>query len=294
MCGREMSYGRGNGTRRSSEPQRRASWKHLASRWLGVCALAYAVLACSSRASAQSSGTATPSGGYDTLIQQASDAYGAKHFEQARDLFEQAHVLQPSARTFRGLGIAAFALNQYSQARPELEAALVDARKPLPREQRREVTDILNWMTQSLGTLRLELAPPHAFARIDDRAASNGTSLLELGEHQLVVQATGFNAREQLFVLDRDRPLTLRVELQPETQAPVATGPAPNLAPAAVLRSPEPPRDALASESPSVFGRWWFWTIAGVVVASTVVTVWAVTHQPEPRALPQGIRLSTR
>jgi hypothetical protein len=293
MCGQEMSYVRGNGTRWSSESPTGASWKHLVSRWLGVCVLACAALVCSGHASAQGSVTATPSGDYETLIQQASDAYGAKHFEQARDLFEQAHVLQPSARTFRGLGIAAFALNHYSQARPELEAALVDARKPLPRDQRREVTDILSWMNQSLGTLRLELAPPHAFARIDDRAASSGTNLLELGEHQLVVQATGFSAREQTFLLERDHPLALRVELQHEALAPVASAPEPNLAPAAIPLSSQPQRNDVASESTSVFGRWWFWTIAGVVVASSVVTVWAVTHQPGPRALPQGIRLST-
>jgi hypothetical protein len=261
-----------------------------------ACALGCAAaLTSAGRASAQSGVTATPSGDYDRLIQQASDAYGAKHYEHARDLFEQAHVLQPSARTFRGLGIAAFALNRYAQARPELEASLVDARKPLPREQRREVTDILNWMKQSLGTLRLELAPPHALALIDDQAATAGTNLLELGEHQLVVRASGYTQREQAFLLERDHPLTLRVELQPETQTTFASAsaPEPNLAPDAVPITLQPRRDASPSDSSSVFSRWWFWTIAGVVVASTVMTVWAVTYQPDPRSLPRGIGLST-
>jgi hypothetical protein len=250
-------------------------------------------MASSSRASAQTSESATASSDYEQLIQQASEAYTAKQYERARDLFEQAHVLQPSARTFRGLGIAAFALNRYSQARPELEASLVDTRKPLPREQRREVTDILNWMQQSVGTLRLELAPPHALALIDDQAATAGTNLLDLGEHFLVVRASGYKTREQTFSLERDHPLTLRVELDQDVQVPVARGPEPNLAPGGLPFATEPRRDE-APESPSVFGRWWFWTIAGVVVASTVLTVLAVTHQPDPHSLPQGIRLSTQ
>jgi len=290
-----MSYARGKGTRGRSNPA--CVWKHLASAWLLACALGCAAaLTSGGRALAQSGVTATPSGDYDRLIQQASDAYGTKNYEHARDLFEQAHVLQPSARTFRGLGIAAFALNRYAQARPELEASLVDARKPLPREQRREVTDILNWMKQSLGTLRLELAPPHALALIDDQAATAGTNLLELGEHQLVVRASGYTQREQAFLLEREHPLTLRVELQQDARALVsasASAPEPNLAPAAVPISLQPRRDEAPSDSTSVFSRWWFWTIAGVVVASTVVTVWAVTYQPDPRSLPQGIRLST-
>jgi hypothetical protein len=291
MCGREMSYAWGKGECGSieSRPARIGSRKHLA-RLLAACALCCAAEAANSTsAGAQARETAAPASDYDTLIQQASDAYRAKHFEQARDLFEQAHVLQPSARTLRGLGIAAFALNRYSQARPELEASLVDSRKPLPRDQRREVSDILSWMKQSLGTLRLELTPPHALALIDDQATTPGTNLLELGEHQLLVRATGYATREQPFLLERDHPLTLRVDLQRDA-APVASVPAPSLSRPITT---EPQRDSSASESRSVFGRWWFWTIAGVVIATGVVTVWAVTHEPAARGLPPGNRLST-
>lgn len=300
-CGREMSDAWGKGARRVIKSQLSRvrvvlgkTQKHPAARLLAVCALCCAAsVANPSSASAQERATTTASSEYDTLIQQASDAYGARQFEQARDLFEQAHLRQPSARTLRGLGIAAFALNRYTQARPELEASLVDTRKPLTRDQRREVSDILSWMKQSLGTLRLELTPPHALALIDDRATTPGTNLLELGDHLLLVRATGYTTREQTFLLERDHPLTLRVELQRDAE-PVVTAPAPNLAPPAVPTTTEPQRDDSASESRSVFGRWWFWTIAGVVIASSVVTVWAVTHQPEPRPLPQGIPLSTQ
>jgi hypothetical protein len=275
-------------------PTRNEVQKHLVSRSLVFCALCCAVgVSTPASGSAQANLAGPASAGYDGLIEQASDAYGAKRYDQARDLFEQAHVLQPSARTFRGLGITAFALNRYTQARPELEASLVDQRKPLTREQRREVTEILNWMKQSLGSLRLELSPPHALALIDDQATRDGSNLLELGEHLLQVRATGYVPHEQTFQLERDHPLTLRVELQKEAQPPVVTAARSQLSPPARPNFSESPRDTSNTESTSVFGSWWFWTIAGVVVASSVVTVWAVSHQPEPHALPQGIHLST-
>lgn len=256
------------------------------------CALgALLVITIASRASAQAGDTATAASDYDTLIRQASDAYQAQQFEHARELFEQAHVLQPSARTLRGLGITAFALNNYVQARPELEASLVDLRKPLPREQRREVTEILEWMKQTLGTLKLELDPPHALPRIDDRAVGAGTNMLELGEHQLAVSASGFITSERSFLLERDHPLTLHIELQQEAVAPSARE-LEIAAPIPRRTAPEPLPSA--TESSSVFGRWWFWTLAGVVIAGTVVAVYAATYEPNPRALPSGVRLRTQ
>ncbi|HKP61077.1 MAG TPA: tetratricopeptide repeat protein [Polyangiales bacterium] len=234
---------------------------------------------------------------YDALIAQASAAYGEKRYEQARDLFEQAHVLQPSARTLRGLGLTAFALDRHAQARQELESALADPRKPLPREQRREVNDVLAWMKQRLGALRLELSPEHALALVDDKAAIAGLNLFELGEHVLSVRATGYVNQEQRFVLEREVPLELRIQLQPQPPAAVAVAePAPPPAPPVQLQPALAVRDEAPakSESGSVFSRWWFWTIAGVVVATTVVAVVVASHEPSPQPLPSGMVLHTQ
>jgi tetratricopeptide (TPR) repeat protein len=264
------------------------TWKR---RVLGTSclALSYFVSASPSAARAQASE-------YDTLIEQASVAYREQRYEQARDLFEQVHVLQPSARTLRGLGITAFALDRYTQARPELEAALADPRKPLPREQRREVSEVLAWMKQRLGTLRLELSPAHALALVDDQAASAGANLFELGEHALSVRANGYVSQERRFVLERDNPLELRIQLEPQ---PAPAAPLqPTAAQPQVRAQPQPlaaGRDEAPTEtaSGSVFTRWWFWTIAGIAVATTVVAVVVATREPEPQALPSGIVLHT-
>jgi len=264
----------------------------------GLCAtgaVCFALVACArvSRVSAEE-----PE--YEALIDQASVAYREHRYEQARALFEQAHVLQPSARTLRGLGLTAFALDHYTQARPELEAALADPRKPLPLEQRRELNDVLAWMKLRLGTLRLELQPAHALALVDEKAASAGSNLFELGEHALTVRASGYVTHEQRFVLERDVPLELSIDMRPQPPVPALIA-APN---AAVIAAPgQPPqpqpmapaRDELPAEAASggLLSRWWFWTIAGIVVASTTVAVVVATQDPEPQALPAGVRLPT-
>jgi tetratricopeptide (TPR) repeat protein len=267
-------------------------WKHFAMIGL-LCALSgTAMFVVPRTVSAQSE--------YDVLIEQASDAYRTKRFEQARESFERAHALQPSARTLRGLGVTAFALDRYAQARPELEAALSDPRKPLPADQRREVSDILAWMKQSLGTLRLQLSPADASARVDDRPVSAGLHLFELGPHELIARAHGYATRETRFVLEPGAPLELRIELNPEDLAPIAVA-APVEPPTAATEPSTAATNPFTPEAPgptdsrpkSVFSRWWFWTIVGIVVAGTVVTAVVATREPDPRALPQGVRLPT-
>jgi tetratricopeptide (TPR) repeat protein len=255
------------------------------------CALVMAPVFCA-RVSAQASE-------YEELIDQASVAYREHRFEQARDLFEQAHVLQPSARTLRGLGLTAFALNHHTQARPELEAALADPRKPLPPEQRRELNAVLAWMKLRLGTLRLELEPAHALALVDEQAATAGSNLFELGEHALTVRASGYVTHEQRFVLERDVPLELRIDMRPQPPAAAviaAVTAAPGQLPQAQPQPMAAARDEPPAEAASggLLSRWWFWTIAGIVVATTTVAIVVATHEPEPQPLPPGMVLLTQ
>jgi len=68
---------------------------------------------------------------YRALINDAAAEYDAKHFAEARALFRRAHELEPSARTWRGMGMAAFELRDYVKSLRALEASLVDSRLPL-------------------------------------------------------------------------------------------------------------------------------------------------------------------
>jgi tetratricopeptide (TPR) repeat protein len=231
---------------------------------------------------------------YDTVVERALAAFDAQRFDEARSLFERAHALQPSARTLRGLGVTAFAQNRYALAKPELEASLIDTRRPLTQAQRDEVTGFLSWMNSSLGTLRLQLSPAHAIALVDTQAVNPGTTLLEPGEHRLDVRASGFHSHEQTIVLTLDKPLDLAIALvalsEPQSVAASPTLHEASAVSVAASAQPQPPHDA---NSGSVFGQWWFWTAAAIVVGGTVAVVLVATHQPDAMALPQGVQVGT-
>lgn len=75
---------------------------------------------------------ATPhSASYVDAVKQAVDAHNIGDFEQARRFFARAHALEPSARTWHGLGTCAFELGSYAQSVFELRHALEDTRMPL-------------------------------------------------------------------------------------------------------------------------------------------------------------------
>ena len=220
---------------------------------------------------------------YERAIDSALEAFKARDYARARTLFGQAHALQPSARTLRGLGVTAVELRNYESAQDELEAALTDHRRPLTPEQRREVTELLEWMRTGLGTLNLKLSPPSAIARIDDRRTAARSLRLDPGEHELEVRAEGYRPHSELFVLDRGQELSLQVDLMPENGALAETR-APQPIPATTLAGSSGPRD----DSSSVFERWWFWTAVGVVVAGAAVTVVALTWDPGQKPFESG------
>lgn len=184
--------------------------------------IAWTLLATRVLADDSQSGTPlTVQENYETLINDGMRAFAARRYEVARKAFSRAHALQPSARTLRGLGITDFALENYGLARAELEGALAAQTVRLTPEQRNEVEDLLDWMRNNLGTVRLEYTPAQSRAQIDERAVVIGDVLLEPGEHRLRVSAQGFHAHEQSFrLLISSEPLHLRVSLTaiPPTQ----------------------------------------------------------------------------
>ena len=161
---------------------------------------------------------------YQRLVEAGLAAYAAKQFTTARALFEKAHAMLASARTFRALGLSDFALDNYALARAELEAALAHPTSPLTPDQRSEVEQILAWMRANLATVQLEITPASAHAEIDARPALPGELLLPPGEHRLDASALGYEPYSTQFALELARPgPTLHVTLvKPEVPAPVS------------------------------------------------------------------------
>ena len=91
---------------------------------------------------------------YRALINDAVAEYDAHHFEEARALFRRAHELEPSARTWRGIGMAAFELRDYVKSLRALEASLVDSRLPLTGTERDQVQALADTRARLRRALR--------------------------------------------------------------------------------------------------------------------------------------------
>jgi tetratricopeptide (TPR) repeat protein len=81
---------------------------------------------------------------YRALIESAILEYNAGNWDEARLLFQQAHAIEPTARTWRGMGLADYERRDYVAAIAELEAALANAHKPLSKSQRDEAARALD------------------------------------------------------------------------------------------------------------------------------------------------------
>ena len=129
---------------------------------------------------------------YRALIDDAVAEYAAHHFEESRALFRRAHQLEPSARTWRGIGMAAFELRDYVKSLRALEASLVDSRSPLTSRERDEVQALAARARVFVGHFVIHLLPKEAVLRVDDAptALDDGDILmLESGHHVLTAAA---------------------------------------------------------------------------------------------------------
>src|SRR5438876_3748895 len=129
---------------------------------------------------------------YRALIDDAVAEYDAHHFEESRALFRRAHQLAPSARTWRGIGMATFELRDYVKSLRALEASLVDSRSPLTSAERDEVQALAARARVFVGHFVIHLLPKEAVLRIDDAPTTlddGDILMLESGHHVLTAAA---------------------------------------------------------------------------------------------------------
>ena len=170
---------------------------------------------------------------YHELITEAVSEFDAHRFEEARALFRRAHDLSPNARTLRGIGLTSFEMRDYVVAYRSLGAALVDERRALSEAQRQEVRALVARSARFIGIFRLQLIPPSARVTVDgrpDELARDGTLLLDLGAHQLVFAAAGYEPVERTIQVrgGEDEPLPVELpraddaaDLDPPEDSPV-------------------------------------------------------------------------
>lgn len=241
-------------------------------RSLWVVACAACVLGLSSGVTAQraarNASASDQDASYDVLIREALSEFNAANYAEARALFERAHALKPNARTLRGLGITAFELKRYVQALHELDAALVETRNPLTAAQHAEVEALKVKARRFVGEVKLEVTPDDASILVDGQPAAGTELVLDLGEHEVSVRADGYRDENLKLVIDGGERVTRRVELQPVDVSPQnAAATAPRMDRAGLADNAREDRES----DGSILGTWWFWTVAGVVVAGAAV-----------------------
>jgi hypothetical protein len=222
---------------------------------------------------------------YLHAIQQAVGHYSARRWHEAQRAFEQAHALQPSARTFRGLGLSAYYLGQQVAARLAFEQALADTRRPLSAEQRAELETLLRATTSETGRFELKVTPDTAGVAVDGASAPGRVLVLARGQHVLALEAEGHEPKRLMLLVSggEDRLLELTLEAKPSQPIVAATPPSarpePEAAPAPVAvaaPSPAPVAAPAATDASAGTVRVLAWIAAAAVpvFAGTAAAVW--------------------
>ncbi len=204
--------------------------------------------------------SAQDAGAYDEVIKRAVIEFDSGNWEEARVLFRRAHELAPNARTWRGLGITAFELRHYVDAIAELEACLVDPRKPVTEKQRSEVQALLVRAREFVSVYRVTVAPGDAEVLVDGKPATlkDGKLFLDPGDHSVVVRAAGYEERRADLKVDGGKQDQLSIELAvAQSAAPEQADTGQPAQPAAPAQSTAMPRKLL-----------WTWVLGGTALAA--------------------------
>jgi hypothetical protein len=162
----------------------------------------------------------------ERLLHDALAEYELGNWSGAQALFTRVHLLQPSARTRRGLGYVAFNLRQFARALAELDASLRDPTRPLDPALRAQVEALMLRAEPYVARVRLALRPEHALLLVDGQPAlrdARGQLLLDLGVHGLRASAPGFSPLEKSLTVHDSRAFALSFSLTPRALADPAS-----------------------------------------------------------------------
>jgi len=211
---------------------------------------------------------------HEELIRMAVDEFDRSNFAEARELFRKAHAMEPTARTFRALGLVEFELRNYGEAASMLEQSLASAIKPLHAKQRVETEKLLERTRGYLGTVHVATDPSPATVIVDGAAVElgpSGTLVLEVGEHVLEFHAEGRLPEKQRVNVKGGQTESLRVTLRSAVD-PSAVAVSAQANPTQIKALAGPPQQV---DQP-LRKKWWVWTAVGVVTAAAVITATVV------------------
>ena len=175
---------------------------------------------------------------YQEAIARALQEFNLGHWTEAKVFFMQAHVLKPSARTLRGMGLASYESRNYVEALDYLQQALASVVQPLTPDMRSAAVRLIDQSKQFVMRVEVDLEPAAAELLVDGkpvRVAADGTILLDPGEHELTVLASGFDPLRRRVNTEGGSQTRLHFVLTPRPTAPVTV-----VQPALELTPPQP------------------------------------------------------
>lgn len=180
---------------------------------------------------------------YKRIVTEALKEYELGHWDEAEALFARAHELNPTARTLRGMGLAAFENRRYVLAVGRLQAALADKRNALTAAQRKEVQGVIERASAFISHFVVTLSPQNAEITVNGAPASRneaGELLLDPGDYEIVATAEGYKSGSTRVTAEGGARGRALIELEPEQ---TAEAPPPEAAAASAFHpSPEPAR----------------------------------------------------
>jgi hypothetical protein len=224
---------------------------------------------------------ADPAAEVDAIIKKAVELrHQGKDQEALTELRRAATIANPP-RLSAQIGFAEQALGLWAAAEKDLQAGLDQRADPWIAKHRATIEQSLAFVRDRLATLDVWGSPEGAEIVVNGEpmgALPLANPLrVPAGTTQLSVRAKGFTPALRTLELaagsnQRERVVLLAEEAPPPGgAAPAAT----TAAPAASLLSQPAPAEA----QPSITSRWWFWTVAGVVVAGGVTAIVLATRK---------------
>jgi hypothetical protein len=230
----------------------------------------------------------------DAVIKKAVGLRREGKDREALAELQQASASGKQPRLSVQIGLAEQALGLWVAAERDLKEGLAHPTDTWIKKNRRALDESLGFIVNHLATLDVWGTPEGAEVSV------NGESLGALplagpqrvpGESlRLVVKAKGFESLTKTLEMKpgdnlREHVVLTSVELAPPplvAQEP----PAPGL----LLKAPvQPDKAEKSDEGGSVFGTWWFWTVAGVLVAGGATAVFLATRKSDsPACVPSG------
>ncbi len=147
------------------------------------------------------------------LLAEAVREYGAGSYNEAYALLRRAYEAQPTARVERVLGMTAFALRNYREAIDWLERSLATSVRPLTTDMREDVESLLARARSFLGHFEVHTSVPGARVDVDGEPFEGTELVLDLGEHELVARAEGYEPTTRRVHVRGGEQETISIEL---------------------------------------------------------------------------------